>query len=332
MKRAGKIIAVSLTVLSIISVLIQTPLAEAAFTLELDASYAEGLLSLDFILGTSESATWSNYLILIDPTVQVIPLWTVPLPVISPPISLPISFPLPSMGLIGIWTGLFTAQGAQAVEMAWVETSCWDTDGDGYLDETCGGDDCDDGEPNVNPGIPEGPAGDPTCSDGIDNDCNSLADIDEPKCNPDDLDMTAEDFECLLDWPEGDVYRLTNKRGHLAEALAVAQSPTGGLFPPGTVIALISGEAMVKRAPGWNLTTSDWEFFNLDVSETGTVIEMRGGEEVVGDGGAGCFGCHAEAEPQWDLVCRKTHGCEPLVPEIPDEFIRFLQTQDPRCP
>jgi len=152
------------------------------FTLELDASYEEGILSLDFTLGASEPATWANFLILTYPTIQVIRLWTVPLPVIDPPISFPISFPLPSMGLIGLWTGLFTAEGAQAVELAWVDTLCWDTDGDGYKDETCGGSDCDDSDPAVNPGAVEGPAGDPTCSDGLDNDCDGDLDAADPNC------------------------------------------------------------------------------------------------------------------------------------------------------
>ena len=49
---------------------------------------------------------------------------------------------------------------------------CEDVDGDGYEDEECGGDDCDDSDPDVNPGVTEGPTGDPTCSDGIDNDCD----------------------------------------------------------------------------------------------------------------------------------------------------------------
>ena len=123
MKRATKILPVLFIILLTGSVLIQTPLAKADFTLELDASYDGSILSLDYTIGTPEPATWANYLILIEPTVQVIPLWTVSLPVIDPPISFPISFSLPSMGLIGIWTGLFTAEGAQVVDIAWVDTA-----------------------------------------------------------------------------------------------------------------------------------------------------------------------------------------------------------------
>ena len=59
------------------------------------------------------------------------------------------------------------------------EYVCWDDDGDNYDDIACGGDDCDDAEAAVNPGATEGPVGDATCSDGIDNDCDGLIDADE---------------------------------------------------------------------------------------------------------------------------------------------------------
>jgi len=60
--------------------------------------------------------------------------------------------------------------------------SCWDVDGDGYLDEICGGDDCDDYDTSVSPEDVEGPLGHPTCTDGLDNDCSGLADGDDPSC------------------------------------------------------------------------------------------------------------------------------------------------------
>ncbi len=94
-----------------------------AFTLELDASYEWGLLNLDYALGTSETTSWANYLILTYSGIQVIPLWTITLPPISPPSSLPtISLPIPGLGWIGLYTGLFTAQGAQATDLEWVNT------------------------------------------------------------------------------------------------------------------------------------------------------------------------------------------------------------------
>ena len=91
--------------------------------IDLEISYETGLLSLDFTLRTMEEALWANYLILTYPTFQVIHLWTVPLPVIDPPSEFPISFPFPKgLQWIGIWTGLFTVVGAQAVDLEWVHT------------------------------------------------------------------------------------------------------------------------------------------------------------------------------------------------------------------
>ena len=53
-----------------------------------------------------------------------------------------------------------------------------DADIDGFFDAACpDGDDCDDGDETINPDANEGPAGEPTCSDEIDNDCDGLTDM-----------------------------------------------------------------------------------------------------------------------------------------------------------
>ena len=64
---------------------------------------------------------------------------------------------------------------------------CIDADGDGYgnpASSQCTFEqlDCDDGNPAGHPGATEGAVGDPTCSDGVDNDCDALADGDDPGC------------------------------------------------------------------------------------------------------------------------------------------------------
>ncbi len=66
-----------------------------------------------------------------------------------------------------------------------------DADSDGYIDENCGGDDCNDDVAAINPGAFEGPAGDPVCSDGVDNNCNQLSDAQDPGCN-----TCGDDSDC----------------------------------------------------------------------------------------------------------------------------------------
>jgi hypothetical protein len=110
--------------------------------------------------------------------------------------------------------------------------------------------------------------------------------------------------------------------------LAVARSSDGGTYPVGTLLQLVPGEAMVKRAPGFSPTTNDWEFFELDVSAQGTSINVRGGDEVVNRFGGSCANCHAAADPQFDFVCEDDHGCEPL--PISRPIIETIQDSDPR--
>ena len=55
-------------------------------------------------------------------------------------------------------------------------TECWDNDLDGYDAEVCGGEDCDDSDPDVNPGADE------VCDNSIDDDCDDLVDLDDPDC------------------------------------------------------------------------------------------------------------------------------------------------------
>jgi hypothetical protein len=67
---------------------------------------------------------------------------------------------------------------------------CTDSDGDGYGSPGHPGcsagsaTDCNDSRPAVNPGAVEGPAGNATCVDGLDNDCDGFVDGEEPDCVP----------------------------------------------------------------------------------------------------------------------------------------------------
>ena len=59
-----------------------------------------------------------------------------------------------------------------------------DSDSDTYVDEACGGDDCDDDDDQIQPGLSEDTATAQLCSDGKDNDCDGLTDGDDVTCPP----------------------------------------------------------------------------------------------------------------------------------------------------
>lgn len=146
---------------------------------------------------------------------------------------------------------------------------------------------------------------------------------------PEDIVVEAGDFTALADMTPVRGFFVANLRGQVDEAVAVAESPDGGVYPVGTVIQLIPQEAMVKRAPGFDPDSNDWEFFTLDATAEGTTILTRGGSEVVnGFSGLSCASCHSAAEPEFDFVCEDTHGCEPL--PVPDDVITSIQLADPR--
>lgn len=144
-----------------------------------------------------------------------------------------------------------------------------------------------------------------------------------------DFEAQAADFVNLADMTAVRGFFIANQSGHLDEALAVANADEGGVYPVGTVIQLIPQEAMVKRRAGFDPGSNDWEFFELDISEDGTVIHNRGGAEIVNRFGSGsCSSCHAQADAKYDFVCEDTNGCEPL--PIADEVITGLQQSDNR--
>jgi hypothetical protein len=143
-----------------------------------------------------------------------------------------------------------------------------------------------------------------------------------------DAKLGAADFVNINTMTRVGDHFVTNVRGHLAEALAVARSATGGRYPVGTIIQLVPQEAMVKRAPGFSPSTNDWEFFSLDVSAKGTTILSRGGVKVLNRFGGSCASCHRGAQPQFDFVCGTTHGCAPL--PIGSAVFAALQKADPR--
>ena len=143
------------------------------------------------------------------------------------------------------------------------------------------------------------------------------------------MDIDTKSFRCITKMTPVRQFYVDNLRGNLDATLAAANSATGAAYPPGSVIQLIPTEAMVKQDTGFNAATHDWEFFELDVSKQGTQIRKRGTVDVVNRFGGNCFGCHAPAAAQWDLVCESGHGCAPL--EVTHAMTRALQRTDPRC-
>jgi len=68
-------------------------------------------------------------------------------------------------------------EGAESGYHISVQCDCLDADQDGYADETCQGQDCDDADPAVNPDAVE------NCYNGIDDDCNGFWDGEDPACD-----------------------------------------------------------------------------------------------------------------------------------------------------
>jgi hypothetical protein len=142
-------------------------------------------------------------------------------------------------------------------------------------------------------------------------------------------DIDAKSFRCITKMTPVRQFYVDNLQGNLDATLATANSPTGGVYPPGSVIQLIPGEAMVKRDKGFNAATHDWEFFELDLSKDGAQIRKRGTVDVVNRFGGNCFGCHVPAAAQWDLVCETDHDCAPLA--ATRAMTGALQRTDLRC-
>lgn len=147
--------------------------------------------------------------------------------------------------------------------------------------------------------------------------------------NPnEDFVATDADFVNVHDMTAVRGFFVDNKLGHLDEALKVANNPDGGVYPVGTVIQLVPQEAMVKRKAGFAPELGDWEFFQLKPSASGTEIKSRGTGDIKNLFNQSCGTCHIKADIKFDMVCEKTHGCDPL--PLGDDFFKKLQDTDPR--
>lgn len=142
--------------------------------------------------------------------------------------------------------------------------------------------------------------------------------------------VTEKTFGCIMQMQPVRGFYVNNLLGNQAATLAVARSTKEGVYPAGSMVQLIPTEVMIKQPKGFNPATRDWEFFELDVSASGTKIMKRGFADVVNRFGGNCFGCHVKARPEWDMVCETGHGCDPI--PLTAAMFRALQRTDPRCP
>ncbi|MGQ0711861.1 MAG: hypothetical protein ACT4NV_19170 [Rhodoferax sp.] len=143
------------------------------------------------------------------------------------------------------------------------------------------------------------------------------------------LEISDASFRCMRQMTAVRHFYVDNLSGNLQGTLAAANAAQGAKYPPGSVVQLVPTEAMVKREPGFNPATGDWEFFELQVDAQGTRIGKRGFAEVNNRFGKNCFACHAPAREPWDFVCETGHGCEPI--PIDHQMTGALQRSDPRC-
>lgn len=143
------------------------------------------------------------------------------------------------------------------------------------------------------------------------------------------VDVTEASFGCIRDLAPVRGFYVGNVLGDLEATLAAANSTDGAVYPVGSIVQLVPGEAMVKHASGFDAATRDWEFFQLDVRPGATKIAMRGTTQVVDAFGGNCLSCHGKAEAKWDMVCEQGHGCEPTA--VTPLMAKAIQNTDPRC-
>jgi hypothetical protein len=143
------------------------------------------------------------------------------------------------------------------------------------------------------------------------------------------LSISDSDFNCMLDMEPVRGFYVNNLiEGELPQTLDIANAGSGE-YPAGSVVQLVPGEVMVKHPKGFSPATRDWEFFELNVSAEGTQIGKRGFVDVVNRFGGNCFACHAQAKPEFDMICETGHGCDPI--PLTPQITQLLQKTDARC-
>jgi hypothetical protein len=140
--------------------------------------------------------------------------------------------------------------------------------------------------------------------------------------------LNDKSFKCITEMTHVRHFYVDNLAGNLSGTVQVAQAATGD-YPVGSVLQLVPNEVMVKREKGFNATTRDWEFLELNITPDGSSIHTRGFQEVNNRFGGNCFNCHVKAHSEFDLVCDNNHGCDAI--PITRAMSAALQHTDPRC-
>ncbi|HEY2146243.1 MAG TPA: hypothetical protein VGH12_09255 [Steroidobacteraceae bacterium] len=140
--------------------------------------------------------------------------------------------------------------------------------------------------------------------------------------------ISDSSFKCITQMTPVRHFYVDNLAGNLKATVKVAEAGTGA-YPVGSVLQLVPNEVMVKREPGFNAATHDWEFLDLTISPTVSTIRVRGVQDVNNRFGGNCFTCHVKAHAEFDLVCDNNHGCDPI--PITRAMSGALQRTDPRC-
>jgi len=145
----------------------------------------------------------------------------------------------------------------------------------------------------------------------------------------DAVKVDEKSFKCIRQMEPVRHFYVDNLLGDKDGTLAAANAPKGAVYPPGSVVQLVPTEVMVKREQGFSPPTGDWEFFELEVSESGSKIRTRGFADVNNRFGKNCFACHVPARTPWDFICESGHGCDTI--PIDRAMTGALQRSDPRC-